>query len=382
VGNGPYLLTQWRYKRDMRLERNPLFHSPQRVRCDSIASLSIDDPNTAVLAFESGQIDWVSDVTVDYQADMLAERRAYEQRHAAEIRSMLESGRSIDEALASLPPPQRGQRRNISVFPTFGTDFFSFNCRPHLADGRPNPFADARVRRAFTLAVDKKVIVERVTRLHEPVATTFVPPGSIPGYRSPAGLPHDPARGRAELAAAGWSDRNNDGFAENARGEAFPEIEILFTTNTARYKNIALALRDMWQRELGVRIVLRGKDTKFYKDDLKAGNFMIARGGWYGDYGDPTTFLDLCRTHDGNNDRKYSHPYVDGLLEKAAAEPDPDQRFRLLEECERFLFDEEVPMLVLCQFVQLYMYEPGRVTGISLHPRMNQHLWQIGVEPP
>lgn len=382
VGNGPYVLTHWRYKRGLRLGRNPYYHSPDRVGSDSIETVSIDDINTAILAFESGRVDWLSDVSAEYQADMLAERAAYDRRYADRIESMLANGRTVDEALAALPPPESGERRNIHTFPTFGTDFYSFNCRAMLADGRPNPFADARVRRAFVMSVDKQIIVQRITRLNEPVSTTFIPRGSIPGYVSPKGLPYDPQRAREELEAAGWVDRNGDGLIENAQGEPFPVIDLLYSTNTPRYKNISLALRDMWRRGLGVRVELRGKESKFFKDDLIQGNFMIGRGRWYGDYGDPTTFLDLFKTGDGNNDRGYSNPYVDGLLAQAADEPDPAKRLRLLEECERFLFDEEVPMLILCQLVQVYMYEPGKLTGLSHHPRLTQYLWQVKVVAP
>ena len=382
VSNGPYVLRQWRYKRGMRLERNLRYHDAARVRSDSIVALTIEDTNTAVLAFESGRLDWLSDVNAEYQADMLAERSAYEKRHAARIDRMLAGGKTLDEALAALPPPEAGERRNIHVFPTFGTDFYSFNCRAALSDGRPNPFADARVRRAFVLSVDKQTIVDRVTRLGEPIMTTLVPPGSIPGYRSPPGLPHDPVRARAELRSAGWEDRDGDGLVENEAGEPFPVVDLLWTTNTPRYKWISLELKSQWERGLGVRIELRGEDTKFYKDALKQGHFMIARGRWYGDYGDPTTFLDLCKSTDGNNDRRFADPYVDGLLEEAAREGDPEKRLRILEECERYLFQEAVPMLVLCQLVQVYMYEPGELTGLSQHPRLTQYLWRMQVHEP
>ncbi|MCZ6445713.1 MAG: peptide ABC transporter substrate-binding protein [Planctomycetota bacterium] len=382
VCNGPYVLTQWRYKRGLRMERNASYHSSQRVHSASIECVSIEDTNTAILAFESGQIDWLSDVSAEYQADMLAQRQAYEQRYAHRIQAMLAEGRSLDDALAALPKPQAGERRNIHVFPTFGTDFYSFNCRPILAGGRVNPFADPAVRRAFVMSVDRDAIVQQVTRLNEPVATTLIPPGSIPGYQSPAGLKYAPSDARAELKAAGWEDRTGDGLIEDDQGRPFPVVDLLYSTNTPRYKNISIVLKDMWQRELGVRVELRGKESKFFKEDLITGNFMIGRGRWYGDYGDPTTFLDLFKTGDGNNDRGYSNAYVDELLQRAARETDPQRRMRILEECERFLFAEEVPMLVLCQLVQLYMYEPAKVTGLSRHPRLTQYLWQMKVRDP
>lgn len=377
--NGPYLLADWRYKRGLRLARNPHYHSPQIARSESIASVSIDEPNTAVLAFETGGIDWLSDVSVDYQADMLAQRERYLKNHKPSIDAMLAQEVSLDESLAASPPPSADERRNIHVFPTFGTEFFSFNCRPVLHDGRANVFADARIRRAFVLSADREVLVRDVTRLHEPVASTIIPVNSIPNYPSPRGLGHDPELARAELASAGWSDRDGDGLVENQAGELFPIVDVLYASNNPRYQNLALALRDTWQRELGVRVELRGKESKFAKEDLIHGNFMIGRGNWFGDYGDPTTFLDIFRTSDGNNDRGYSNPRVDGLLDQAAAERDPARRMAILSECERFLFQEEVPMFITCQMVQLYMYEPGKLTGLTTHPRLVQYLWQMQV---
>jgi oligopeptide transport system substrate-binding protein len=308
---------------------------------------------------------------------MIAQRRAYEARYQDRVDDLLASGTTVDEALASLPEPEYGERRNIHVFPAFATDFYSFNCRPTLADGRPNPFADPRVRRAFALAVDKQTIVDDVTRLHEPVVSTLVPPGSVPGYESPDGLTNDPDRARAELAAAGWRDLDGDGLVENECREPFPVIDLLYTTNTPRYKWMSLELKAQWERTLGVRIELRGSETKFYKEDLKQGKFMIARGRWYGDYGDPTTFLDLCRSTNGNNDRGFASERIDAMLDAAADERDPQRRMELLADCERVLFAEELPLVPICQLVQIYMYEPGELTGLSRHPRLVQYLAQI-----
>ena len=379
VSNGPYVLTEWRYRRDMRLERNPRFHSPRIMRNHSVQMISIGDANTAVLAFESGKIDWLGDVGVEYQADMLQQRTRYEEHHHDQINRLMQEGRSVDQALAQLPLPQRDERRNIHARPTFGTDFYSFNCRPMLADGRPNPFADSRVRRAFALAIDKSAIVQRATRLNEPVLNTLIPPGSIPGYRSPSGLSFDPVRARAELCALGWRDRDSDGLIDDSHGVPFPVIDLLWTTNSARYKWMSLELKSQWERELGVRVELRGTDTKFYKEDLKLGKFMIARGRWYGDYGDPTTFLDINRTGDGNNDRAFSSRDFDAMLDAAAAERDSEKRMRMLEDAERLLFEDQVPLLPICQLAQLYMYEPGRVSGLTTHPRLIQYFWQIEV---
>jgi len=348
VTNGPYRLAAWRPKRAIRLERNPHFHGADSVRAGSVDIVLIEDPNTAVLAFESGAVDWLTDTLVEYRGDMLEETR-------------------------------RGTRGNLHVLDAFGTDFFSFNCRPTLSDGRPNPFADPAVRRAFALAVDKRAIVDRITRLDETVATTLTPPGSIPGYETPAGLPFDTERARAEFASAGWTLR--DGVPVNAKGERFPTVEILFASNSPRYRDMSAALADMWTRTLGVPCAMRPRDARGFRDALKRGDFMVARGGWYGDYRDPTTWLELSRSGDGNNDRGYSNPGFDLLLDRAAAELAPATRFSILSEAERMLAERDLPMLPICHYKTVYMYDPMRLTGISRNPRLEQYLGRIARVP-
>ncbi len=372
VCNGPYQLVQWRAKRNLRLEPNEFYWNRASMRNQSVSIETVEDANTSVLMCERGEVDWHTDVIVEYRADMLEQLNRYKNRYAAEMASLADQGLDEDQILARLPAPQRGERRNIRASPTFGTDFYSFNCRPKLSDGRVNPFHDARIRRAFALAVDKELLVTRITRLNERVSSTIVPRGSIPGYESPAGLSFDPGRAREELAAAGWVDRDGDGFVENDRGERFMTVTILYAAGNSRYEDLSLALRDMWRQALGISCEVNAREARARKDDLISGNFIIGSGGWYGDYGDPTTFLDLSRTGDGQNDRGYSNPRFDEMLSRAAGEIDPARRLAILSEAERFLMEEEVPILPLCQFVTVYMYEPGKLTGLTHHPRLEQ----------
>ncbi|MCA9292685.1 MAG: peptide ABC transporter substrate-binding protein [Phycisphaerales bacterium] len=357
VCNGPYKPKSWKYKREMYLVRNPQFRDPSIGYADTIRIIPINDPNTSVLSYETGAGDWTTDVTVSYLADMLEQKK-------------------------------ESERDNIHAFSTFGTYFWSFNCRPRLGDGRDNPFYDPAVRRAFTMAVNKQEIVDKVKRSGEKPAQVFVPRGSIKGFESPEGLHFDPVRAKQELESAGWIDRNGDGVPENAKGEPFPVVSMLYSTGSY-HADIALAMGRMWKKHLGVEVSLDAKELKIYKDMLKKKDYMVARGGWFGDYGDPTTFLDLHKTGDGNNDRGYSDPKFDAMLERAANEVDAEQRLRVLEEAERYTMEETLPILPIWSYNYYYMYKPpldkdgnpnlGGLRGISMHPRLVQYLWLLDV---
>lgn len=365
VTNGPFILKHWRFKRDMWLEKSPNYWRRDGVVIDTISIPSIDDHNAQVLAFRTGAIDWVSDVTVPYRAEMLAEKAAFYGEHREQYEAMLAQGLDPIEIDARLPADPRNR---IHAFPAFGTYFYSFNCLERLHDGRANPFSDPRIRRAFTMAVDRSTITELVRRSGEPIAAVLIPPGSIDGYESPDGLGHDPDEARRLLAECGYPG-----------GRGFPlTVEVLFNKEGG-HDLIAQSVARDWQRELGIDVRLEQVEIKVFRDRLKSANYQIARGSWYGDYGDPTTFLNLNRTGDGNNDRKYSNPDYDAILDLAEREIDPARRMALLREAERIVVEVDLPLLTVFHYLDYRLFDPHRITGISSHTRSTQTLYRVDV---
>lgn len=364
VSNGPFQLERWRFKRDMYLTKNPHYWDAGAIAIDSIYSPVVSDPNAQVLAFETGSADYVTDVAVNYRADMWKRKLDFYAEHADEYGRLKASGLDHYEIDRHLPADPR---KNIHATPSFATYWYNFNCQETLGDGRANPFHDPQVRRAFAMALNKETIVRDIKRTGEPVASTIIPPGSIGGYESPDGLPFDPARAREELAAAGWPDPSQ-----------FPTVELLFNKDSG-HDLIAQSIARDWQENLGVKTRLAQKELQVYKDDLKKANYMTSRAGWYGDYGDPTTFLEINRTGDGNNDRKYSSARFDGLLDEAKAELDPVRRMAILSEAERILVEEDVPLIPIYHYVTMYLFDADRVSGITPHPRTNQNLFLIDI---
>ncbi|MFM9956612.1 MAG: peptide ABC transporter substrate-binding protein [Phycisphaerales bacterium] len=370
VTNGPFVMTQWRFKRDAFFEANPHYWDQSALRTKSVRIIPIEDQNTGVLAFKTGAADWHCDVNAEYIPEMLEQVR-------------------------------HGGRDDLAAFPTFGTYFWNFNCTKKLPDGRDNPFHDARVRRAFAMCVNKKDIVEKIKRGGERIANTLIPVGSIKGFQSPAGVGYDPDAARKLLEEAGWTARAPDGSPAKPPSQPvgqpsslpaseltpFPVVTLLVTP-IQHHKDVAQALGRMWEQTLGVRTQIEVRETKSFKEKLRNKDYIISRAGWWGDYGDPTTFLNLHKTNDGNNDRGYSNPKYDQLLEHAENETDPAKRMRILEGAERMTVNEELPVLPLWQYNFYYLFKPpekngqpnpGGLRGISTHPRLVQYYWMMEV---
>lgn len=377
VSNGMFMLEVWRFKRDMRLVRNPHYWNPSAINVDSIEMPSMTDPNAQVLATQTGGVDWLSEVIPDYKADLLGKKKAYYAKHQALVDRLMAEGYDSLAIDRRLPPDPA---LNIHSFPAFGTYWYNFNCLPTLPDGRRNPFHDPRVRKAFALCIDKQNVAENVKRCGEIPANTIIPRDSIGGYPSPKGLPSAPDPAAIELARRLLKEAGYENPSD------LPVIEILFNSDGGHDK-VAQAVKNDWEKYLGVTVRLVTREIKVFRDDLKKQNYMVSRAGWYGDYGDPTTFLDLSRKEDGNNDRKYGvspHPKdnyarFESLLDQARDERDPDKRLAILGEAERIIMEEDVPMAPIYHYCQVMMFDPHKVSGITPHPRQKQHIFLLDI---
>ncbi|MBL4591432.1 MAG: hypothetical protein JKY96_05680, partial [Phycisphaerales bacterium] len=277
---------------------------------------------------------------------------------------------SIDRLLPADP------RAHTHAVSSFGTYFYNFNCNPRLADGRENPFADARVRRAFAMCMDKQSIADEIRRLGEPVASTLIPPGSIGGYTSPRGLKN--------ISDATTQDERQaiiDEAKALLKEANYPQdfVVTLSFNKDSGHDLIGQAIAKSWQKHLGIQTSLSQKELKIFRDDLKDHQFMTARAGWFGDYGDPTTFLDINQSEDGNNDRAYNNPVYDDLLRRAGLELDTEKRMALLSEAERIIVQEDLPLIPIFHYATIYMFDPHKITGLSTHPRTKQDVFLIDV---
>ncbi|MEI8197211.1 MAG: peptide ABC transporter substrate-binding protein [Phycisphaerae bacterium] len=322
VSNGPFQLTDWQFKRYLQFEPNPYYWDRSAVQCPRLRLVSYaGDARAALLAYQTGVVDVLSWVPQQFAPELLAQVRA-------------------------------GQRRDVQFQPVFGSYYYEFNCLK-------KPFNDPRIRKALALAIDKRQLTERVLRMGQRPLNVLVPPESIPGYASPAGLEMDVPAARRLLKEAGYPD-----------GAGLEPVEILYTNTDLIHDRIAQAIGQMWQENLHIAVTYRGLERATFGADRKSQHFGIARGGWYGDYPDPMTWLNLLRTNDGDNDGKYSNPRFDALLDQADAEALPAKRLALMVAAERILVEEDFPFIPLYQYADGFVYDPAQIAGMDLNVRM------------
>ncbi len=312
VSNGPFTMEEWRLNDRLRLRKNPRYWDHAHVRLDTVDALPISQANVALNFFSSGGCDLLMDKGLT-PVMLIADLRKQPYFHSA---------------------------------PFLGNFFIRFNCTRA-------PFSDPRVRQAFALVVDKRLLVEKITKAGEIPADSFVPPGTAGCQPPEPGLGHDPARARRLLAEAGFPG-----------GRGFPPFAFLYN-NGEQNQYIGVELKSMFERELGVSMGLRPQENKVYLHTMGSLDYDLARSSWIGDYNDPNTFLDLWVTGGGNNRCGWSDPRYDRLIAEASQEFDQQKRFDIFRRAEEMLINEGTPICPLYYYVGIQLYDGNRLGGVQ-----------------
>lgn len=311
VSNGPYRLDEWMTRRSMTLNQNPHYWQKEAMGNIRLVQRVVPENAASLNLLRDGLVDIVLDLG--------------------------------QPALQAQLVEYAGLRKDVNVTPVAGTYYYQFNCRPEV-NGRKNPLANPKVRRALAACIDRKAIINQVTRLHQPTAKAFTPVGSIPGYAPPeeAGVDFDPALAKKLLAES---------------GEKFDAVGLLYNT-TGVHKDVAVAIAKQWEENLGLTVRQDACEYQPMLDRRRSGNFEVCRAGWYGDYPDPTTFLDMFVTGNSNNDGGYSNPKFDALMVQAADEHDVKKRFAVLRQAETLLM-EDMPLATIYGEVEVKLFDPA-----------------------
>lgn len=319
ISNGAYKLKEWTHNSQIVVEKNENYYDVENLGPETITFKLMDDQNAMLSGFNSGELDFIEDVP------------------QAEIANLIASG-------------------DMKIVDYIGTYYVCFQTQKA-------PFDDPRVRKAFSLAIDRTYIVNQVTQSGQVEAGGFVPSGVYDAdgadgddFRTVGGDYYKPTdadyeancdEARQLLADAGYPN-----------GEGFPVVEYLYNTSDA-HKAVAEALQFMWEEELGVKVTLNNQEWAAFLQTRKDGDYSIARNGWIADYNDPISFLDMWMTGGGNNDAQYANDDYDALIKQAKTTTDNAERMDLLHQAEDKLIGEDSVLAPLYFYTQKYMLADG-----------------------
>jgi oligopeptide transport system substrate-binding protein len=314
IGNGPFILTEWKAGQRIVVEKSPSYWDAAKVRLNAIHFHASESHDAEERAFRAGQLHLTESLSP-------SKIDAYRRENPAVLR----------------------------IDPYLGTEFYRLNVtRPFLND--------VRVRRALALSVDRQVIVEKVLRGGQQPAHAFTAPG-IGGYVSAASIPTDPAAARTLLTEAGYPG-----------GQGAPAIELLYNT-LEKHRAVAEAVQEMWRRELGLTVRLVNQEWKTLQSTRRTGDFQILRSVWNPDYLDPLSFLAIWTSSSNDNYTGWSSSEYDQLLFRAARTADPAARTALLQQAEALLL-ADAPLVPLYHYTHVFLLHPS-VKG--WHPTLLDH---------
>lgn len=304
VGNGPYKLTKWKHHNCIVLEKNPLYWDNEVVTLNQIELTIIEDSNTELNMFESGELDWAG-----YPLSTLP-----------------------TDAIQALENDQR-----LNRYPLSGTYYYIFNVE------KP-PFNNLKMRKAFSLAINRKSIIENITQSDQTPATSFIPPTIWeikPHFRD-----HDLEEARRLFKEA----VEELGYTV----QTLPKITLTYNTSEAHHK-IAQAIQEQWYRAFGIRVHLANVEWKVFLDELSHKQFQIARMGGIAGFNDPMTFFDLYKyPQSSNNYSGWSNQKFTKLIETAERTLDIEERKSILREAEQ-VFMAEMPIAPIYYYQGSYL---------------------------
>ncbi|SDA11071.1 oligopeptide transport system substrate-binding protein [Ruminococcus sp. YE71] len=286
VCNGPYTMDSWEHNSVITLVKNDNYIDADKITMGAINFYLSDDANNMLTNFRNHDWQLIDDVPTN------------------EIAS-----------LKSQYPD------NFVVTGQLGTYYISWNINYDLLPasctltGAEKEAAEAEVRNALSLIIDRNYLVDNVSQGGQVPASSFVAmgltePDGSQFYQNAGG---NSFPGYYDVSADAYQNNWNTAIEtlkkyytyDEASGKFtdFPSMTYLYNTSEG-HKAIAENIQGIFA-SIGLDMSLENQEWATFLETRKSGDFTVARNGWLADYNDPISFLDMWTTASGNNDVQY-----------------------------------------------------------------------------
>ena len=257
VGNGRFVLVNWLPNQRIVVRKNLLHRNSSTTLLAEVQFVAFDNGDTEERAFRAGQLDITMAVPT----------------------ARLDTYRNTAPSM-------------LHAVPLHETRYLALNTTRA-------PLNDVRVRRALSLALDRKVLAGKVLKGGQQPAFTFVPPG-LGGYAPAVSLTEDASRARQLLAEAGFPG-----------GRGFPRLELsTWPVSTPQLE----AIQEQWRKELGIEVALVQREARTHLAALAAGDYDIGFATAIPDYDSAVDLLNRLGSGDSGNYPRWSDAEYDRLV--------------------------------------------------------------------
>ena len=260
---------------------NPYYYDVDSVTANTVTIIAAADNATAVMLWESGQVDFVT----------------------------------LSGDSAAL------YQNNPAFTPKLMSTLYYLT--PNIGDALMQNY---NFRMALALAIDKKDIADNIIKN-----------GALPAnFAVPTDFAYDSGGvSFREEANASYLETNKElalSYYEKAKqelGQDKFEIVLGYQSNETRAAVAQYIQQELQNTLPGVTVTLAVEKTAAGKETLRAGNFQIYLNVWNGDYQDATTFLDMWMTGNSYNYGRWSNVEYDRYLEDSYSKDSLDHAARI-----------------------------------------------------
>ena len=249
--------------------------------------------------------------------------------------------------------------RRALHLPTLSYNYFDMNMVDPKAPGRPHPiFGDKAVRRALSMAVDRRAMLKNVFDTVGQLAYGPFPRSMSVADTTLPQIPYDTTKAKALLDSAGWLVGPDGVRARNGRAL---EFSISSPSSSAARHQYAVLLQDAFRR-VGASAKLDESDFPSYVAKINVHNFDTEMAN----FGTDPSVSGFKQTWSsagiggGQNHSSYSNRAVDALLDSATNAFDPARRKAYSRRAFETIMDDAPG---------IWLYEPPTMAGI--HKRIH-----------
>ena len=316
--NGPYYISEWVHDDHITLTKNEDFYDADSIKIPKIKYTMMTDANTRLNAFQAGQVDCIN-------------------VNAEQVKQL----QTMNEPVYS--------------YTDNGAWYFQYNLKGNKI------MSNAKVRMALGNAIDPKAYVENVVANGSVVANGLVPT-SINGANN--GKYVDGRDDLLDHDTAGAKALFDEGLKE--LGMTVDEIGTLeyVCDDQSGARKEAEYFQSQWEKVLGINVEIKPMAFKARLSVMETGDFDIVFAGWFPDYNDAMTFLDMFMIGNGNNYGKYEGKEYNDLMKQAMNEVDAAKRQEIMQQAETILIKEDCVVYPLYFSVVNYA-KSNKISGMT-----------------